>query len=698
MKQKLFTLIILSFISAHTIANTSRYRVMFRGNPATSMTIGWDQTSGSSPVVYYGTRDYGTDWQSYPSSKSVSRTSSYKGMDNHFARLTGLRPNTAYYFVIRDSRGTSSRYWFKTAPGTSAERLSLVAGGDSRNNASARRNANRMVSRLRPHAVLFGGDMTNGDSSREWREWMDDWQLTIGSDGRIIPIVAARGNHEDSNRSIYNLFDVPSSSVYYALTFGGNLIRAYTLNTEISISGSQTSWLNSDLRANTNVVWKMAQYHKPMRPHVSSKREGRSQYSNWADLFYDNNVKLVVECDAHTVKTTWPVRPSTRSGSDEGFIRDDNSGTVYVGEGCWGAPLRSNNDNKDWTRASGRFNQFKWIFVDRDKIEVRTVKVDNARSVGTVRDNNIFSAPSNLDLWRPRSGTVVTINKQNSGGGDGGVNIVEVGVRSGNDDAEEAEDGDMYLNSSDLELVYDSYNSAGNQKVGIRFTNLRIPSGATIEEAYIQFTTDETNSGSTRLTIAGQATGNAGTFTSSRRNISDRPRTSAKVAWSPSAWNSVGASGSTQRTPDIKSIVQEIVNRSSWRSNNAMAFIISGSGERTAESYNGSSSRAPLLYVKYKNPSRSSRLDFRFEESSPVGKSLDVAAYPNPVTSLYTLQNNGDEQINVTLYSLSGSIVKQLLLQPRTSQVLNLWYLERGMYILRLSNGKVQESIELMKE
>ena len=123
--------------------------------------------------------------------------------------------------------------------------------------------------------------------------------------------------------------------------------EVHTLKTEMSISGSQTSWLSGDLNgAGSNVTWKLAQYHKPMRPHVSSKSEGNNQYNYWSGLFYDHKVNLVIECDAHTVKTTWPDRPSTGSGSDEGFVRDDSNGTVYAGEGCWGAPSRSNDENK----------------------------------------------------------------------------------------------------------------------------------------------------------------------------------------------------------------------------------------------------------------------------------------------------------------------------------------------------------------
>lgn len=415
MKYKYPMLLMALLLSLGLSASTDKYRLTLRDNPATSIVIGWNQIDGSGVTVYYGTVDQGTDWASYPNSQGASRSVGFAGMDNHFARLTGLQPNTAYYFVIKDSNSTSSRFWFKTAPNVPTERLAFIAGGDSRNNRTPRQNGNRLVSKLKPHAVLFGGDMTNTCTNTEWQEWFDDWQLTISNDGRMYPVVAARGNHETNDDYIYHLFDTPrnNSSVYYALTFGGSLIRAYTLNTEIAVNGNQESWLLNDLTANDFVTWKTAQYHKPIRPHVAGKPEQNGQYNSWAQKFYDYNVKLVVECDAHTVKTTWPVIPSTNSGNDEGFIRDDANGTVYVGEGCWGAPNRTNDDDKSWTRNSGNFNQFKWIFVDQSKIEVRTIKLDNATSVGENSNANPFSVPSNLDIWNPSNGSVVTIQNDN---------------------------------------------------------------------------------------------------------------------------------------------------------------------------------------------------------------------------------------------------------------------------------------------
>lgn len=684
MKKIILTLLFLAVLSIH--ASNDKYRLIITDNPATTIMIGWNQISGANPVIYYGTTDNGTNWSNYPNAKSVDRSVSYKGMSNTFAKLTGLSPNTNYYFVIKDSEGVSSRFWFKTAPNTN-DKMSFIAGGDSRNNRTPRRDANLLVSKLKPTAVFFGGDMTNGDSSSEWQDWFNDWQNTTASDGRMFPIVPTRGNHEGSNNSIYNLFNVPSTSVYYDITFGNNLYTIYTLNSEISAGGTQYSWLSQKLNAN-NSIWKSAQYHKPMRPHVSSKSEGNDEYSSWAQLFYDKGVNLVFESDSHTVKTTWPVKPcSSGSNCDEGFLRDDANGTVYVGEGCWGAPLRSSNDSKNWTRDASTFNQFKWILVEESKIEIRTIKVDNASSVGAVSNQNPFTIPSNLDIWNPSNGSVVTIISSNvsypevaitspSSGASHTVNtpvtisatatdsdgtissvkfyvnntLVEtdmsapysynwtptidnqsytikatatdndgyetiseeisvfVGnvsktiistINSTNDDAEQYESsGQMYMNSSDLELVYDG-SSKGNQHVGMLFRNLNIPANATVTNAYIQFTTDETNSGSTSLAIKIQDSSNAPDITSQSYNITSRSYYSQSVAWNPSSWSSVGASGTAQRTPDVKSLVQYVVNKSNWNSGNSMMFYISGTGERTAESYDGSSAGAPKLVVTY---------------------------------------------------------------------------------------------------
>ena len=179
------------------------------------------------------------------------------------------------------------------------------------------------------------------------------------------------------------------------------------------------------------------------------------------------------------------------------------------------------------------------------------------------------------------------------------VNSVDVRVSSGSDDVEENSSGGMYINSSDLELIYDG----SAQVVGIRFRGVKIPKGATITNAYIQFKANEASSKIINLTISGEANANAPAFAKTPRNVSKRLRTSNNVVWSPVPWSKVGEIGNSQRTPNLNSIVQEIVNQSNWNSGNSIVMIISGSSDkRVAESFEGSASGAPLLHIEYLMP------------------------------------------------------------------------------------------------
>jgi hypothetical protein len=168
---------------------------------------------------------------------------------------------------------------------------------------------------------------------------------------------------------------------------------------------------------------------------------------------------------------------------------------------------------------------------------------------------------------------------------------------SANDAEERVANGNVDLTSLTLELGEDNNAS---QLVGLRFTNVAIPDNAIILNAYLEFEVAQTNSISTSLNIRGQAADNAPAFSSTRDNISTRPRTTSHVTWNNiPAWTTLNA---RWQTPNISSIVQEIVNRSNWISGNSIVIIIDGSGQRTAKSYNASASAAPKLVIEFTLP------------------------------------------------------------------------------------------------
>ena len=190
------------------------------------------------------------------------------------------------------------------------------------------------------------------------------------------------------------------------------------------------------------------------------------------------------------------------------------------------------------------------------------------------------------------------------------TDTINVRISASSNDAEEEGPeganlgpGGMYLNSTDLEMTQDMEPAvSGTQKVGLRFTNIGVPKGATITNAYLAFRAvapdgPNTNNGATSLTIRGQAADNPAAFTSTRWDITNRITTTASVAWAPAAWTT----GADYSTPNLKTIVQEIVNRSGWVSGNSMVFLVTGTGSRSADSYDGSPSTAPLLHIEWES-------------------------------------------------------------------------------------------------
>lgn len=386
----------------------------WRSDPATSAVICWHQVSGENPEVCFDTEDHGRDVEAYPFRQEPDRVVPYRGMTNHFVRLKNLKPDTAYYYVVRDSEEVGRRLWFKTAP-DKPQPFTFISGGDSRSHPAPRRNGNKLVAKLRPLFVLFGGDYTDSGNSNQWKRWFKDWQLTISEDGRIYPIIATHGNHENADMQMMEkLFDTPHPDQYYSMGVGGDMMRIWMLNSELEYKEpgkvpAQNAWIHMDLPKYPDVQWKLVAYHRPMRPHAAFKKEGLNQIKWWSKLFYDQGVDLIIESDTHMVKHSYPVRPSEEEGSYESFIRDDQNGFVFIGEGSWGAPKRPVNDDKPWTMASESFYQFKWIQAYPDEVLIRTVKFKAADRVTPLTEDNLFEEPENMVFWKPETGKVLRL-------------------------------------------------------------------------------------------------------------------------------------------------------------------------------------------------------------------------------------------------------------------------------------------------
>ncbi len=201
-------------------------------------------------------------------------------------------------------------------------------------------------------------------------------------------------------------------------------------------------------------------------------------------------------------------------------------------------------------------------------------------------------------------------------------------IAAGSDDAEESDNGKHVRNASDLDLVYES----GSQTVGLRFTAVPVPPGATVLAAWVQFRADAVEGAMTSLRIEGQAADDPPTFSGARYDLSGRPRTAAFAAWSPPPWTTVGAEGPAQRTSDLTAVLQEIVNRPGWAGGNAVVLLVTGTGtgKRTARSQEIDPAGAALLHVEYTEPVAGGGAPTA--EASPTAGTGEATGLPSAAT------------------------------------------------------------------
>lgn len=139
---------------------------------------------------------------------------------------------------------------------------------------------------------------------------------------------------------------------------------------------------------------------------------------------------------------------------------------------------------------------------------------------------------------------------------------------------------------------------------GMRFTGIDLIQGINIDAAYLKVCARYSNAGQeVNSKIEGEDADNATTF-SDMADFMGRTRTSSMVYW-----DNIEAFTTPYwyTSPDIKTIVQEIVDRSGWASGNNIVlfwqdFDDRSTDIRTTYDYDLASSLAPKLEVTYTNP------------------------------------------------------------------------------------------------
>jgi hypothetical protein len=347
------------------------------------MTVNFQTTpSHVKPVVFYDTEPHGDDTAAYRYT-ATGVTKPIQGIQvnrvAHAVNLTGLEPDTTYFFVAGPEGGPYMKPGSFRTLKQNPESLRFIVGGDMGIFPLTRRLAEQ-VGLANPDFIVIGGDLAyaNGEAKNLWiwDAWLRIWKREmVRADGTIIPAVFAIGNHEVNDLEgapeeiapYFHGFFEQGGSTYFLKRFG-DLLAMYVLDSGhvIPVEGAQTKWLASMLEENADAQYQMAVYHVPMYPSHRSYDDARSvaQREHWLPLFDQFGIDVGWEHHDHTHKRTHRMINS----------EPHPEGTLYLGDGSMGVPPRNiNNADAPYLATASSTGHFWLVEIDREKATYKAI-------------------------------------------------------------------------------------------------------------------------------------------------------------------------------------------------------------------------------------------------------------------------------------------------------------------------------------
>lgn len=327
--------------------------------PDNSMTVCWvvNATEKDQHLKY---RD---DSQWYHVEVSPRSFPGNLGFSLFVAELTGLEADKRYDFVIAEDEEI---YSFKTLPSSLTRPVKFVVGGDIYHDEIATvEQMNLIAAKHDPDFALLGGDIAYSGSAliffneegKRWVQFLKSWSKTMKkSDGTLIPMITAIGNHDINGRYdqtpeyapfYYFLFPTKSETGYRVIDFG-HYLSLWILDSGHTrpVQGDQTLWLEKTLQERVEVPYKFALYHVPAYPSARSYDNKRSTAVRnfWTPLFDKYGLTAAFENHDHAYKRTHLIK--------EGKVSTE--GVLYVGDGAWGVekPRKPKSPKNLWYLAA----------------------------------------------------------------------------------------------------------------------------------------------------------------------------------------------------------------------------------------------------------------------------------------------------------------------------------------------------------
>jgi predicted MPP superfamily phosphohydrolase len=363
----------------------------------TSVIILWTTRIGATPVVRYAADT------SYSQQATGATRLTPLNTRMHRVELTGLQPNTTYYYKIYVDEADllpSQTLSFQTAPPPGSDTpFTFVAFGDYGNDTASQRRLRDQMLRDSFRFILTTGDNTYENGAyREFDTNVFRIYPTLFSRAPLFPVLGNHDYHTDLAAPYLDIFDLPQNAWrsqdrerYYSFDYGN--VHFVALDTDRPIwvddavaDDDMFDWLRHDL-AHTPRRWKIVAMHVPAYSTGFHRHDSEIiSQPKLPPIFEAYGVDLVLSGHDHTYQRSYPLREGQITPIVQG-------GVVYVVSGA-GSAASYPCEEADWLAVaycSQTYGLYSRVTVNGNTLQIKAVD-----ERGLIKDS--FTITKSLDI------------------------------------------------------------------------------------------------------------------------------------------------------------------------------------------------------------------------------------------------------------------------------------------------------------
>jgi len=244
----------------------------------TAMVIAWRTNRKSKVYIDYG-----------PSAQYGHRISETEPRLRHALVLSGLHPNSHYYYRIVNGERIMAQAVFQT--GKTADRpIRFSVFGDSGSGSGRQARLAELIGKYAPDFIVHTGDVVYWDGKDE--DYPAKFYVPYQKLLDRIPMFPVLGNHDvmtANGQAWFDNFVLPGNERYYRFDYGNISFVALDAN---NADQASADWLERAL-IDSKQQWKIAYFHIPPFSNRKGRQGNLAARARWVPLLERYGVDLV---------------------------------------------------------------------------------------------------------------------------------------------------------------------------------------------------------------------------------------------------------------------------------------------------------------------------------------------------------------------------------------------------------------------